>query len=181
MLNAGMSRGRYGLAVAITALAAVAAISVYSGLAQAGNGKQRSHSGKHGFQKKKLSCELKLHAVKPPRTIEAENFGTVSCDKRFLGEGVQHDSSTVTPKTQFSGSFTGPVKQFFDKGTLSGTFSIDYVTDPQTLAVTYNGTIDVTQGTGKYSGLKGTGTLSGASPDAIKSTIHEELTLTRRR
>jgi hypothetical protein len=181
MLNAGIFRGRNLVAVAIAAIAAFAAVAVYSGLAQAGNGKHSHHGAKHGFKHKKVSCELKLHAVKPPRTIEAENFGTISCDKKFLGEGVQHDSSTVTPTSQFSGHFTGPVKQFFDKGTLSGTFTISYVTDPTTLAVTYNGTIDITKGTGKYKGLKGTGTLVGASPDAIKSTIQEELTLTRKK
>jgi hypothetical protein len=179
MLKAALLRPTNFVAVAIAAIAAVAAVGLYAGFAEAGGGKHGAKHGKRGFKSKHVSCELKLIAVKPPRTIEAENFGTVACDKKFLGEGVQHDSSVVTPTSQFSGHFTGPVKQFFDKGTLSGTFTINYVTDPTTLAVSYDGTIDITKGTGRYRGLKGTGTLKGGSPDAIKSTIQEELTLKR--
>ncbi len=180
MLNAGIFRRHNLLATAIAAIAGVAAVSVYAGFAEAGSGKHKP-GAKHAFNNKQVSCELNLIAVKPPRTLTAENFGTIACDKKFLGEGVQHDSSTVTPTSQFAGHFTGPVKQFFDKGTLSGTFTINYVTNPETLAVTYNGTIDLTKGTGRYRHLKGTGTLTGASPDAIRTKIQEELTLTRKK
>jgi hypothetical protein len=173
MLNAGMFRRHNLVAVAIAALAAFAAVAVYSGFAEAGPGKGK---GKGAFKTRHVSCDLKLTAVLPPRTLTAENFGTVVCNKVF-GEGVQHDSSVVTPTGQFMGHFTGPVKQFFDKGTVSGTFTISYVTDPTTLAVTYDGTIELTSGTGRYKHVKGTGTLQGASPDAIHSTVHEELTL----
>ena len=127
--------------------------------------------------KQRVSCTIHLIAVKPPRTITAENFGTIACSPPF-GEGVQHDSSVVTPATQFSGSFTGPHQQFFETGSLHGHFTISYVTDPTTLAVTYNGTIGVDGGTGKFKNVRGSGTLTGGSPDAIRSTITEELTLT---
>ncbi|MGH2841644.1 MAG: hypothetical protein ACRDKY_12555 [Solirubrobacteraceae bacterium] len=179
MSDTGSLRPRTRIAVAIAAVVAIAGAGLYSGLAQAGGEKHKGAG--HGYKAQHVSCELKLIAVKPPRTREAENFGTISCDKRFLGEGVQHDSSIVTPTSQLSGHFTGPVKQFFDRGTLSGTFTINYVTDPATLAVTYNGTIDLTKGTGRYRGVRGTGTLTGGSPDAIKTTIQEELTLTHKK
>jgi hypothetical protein len=179
MLNAGMFRRHNLVAVAICALAAFAAVAVYAGFAEAGPGKAKG-KGKHALKTKHVSCDLTLTAVLPPRTLTAENFGTVACNKVF-GEGVQHDSSVVTPTGQYMGHFTGPVKQFFDKGTISGTFTISYVTDPTTLAVSYDGTIDITKGTGRYRHVKGTGTLKGASPDAIHSTIHEELTLTKKK
>jgi hypothetical protein len=179
MLNAGMFRRHNLVAVAIAALAAFAAVAVYSSFAEAGPGKGNG-KGKAALKTKHVSCDLTLTAILPPRTLTAENFGTIACNKVF-GEGVQHDSSVVTPTGQYMGHFTGPVKQFFDKGTISGTFTISYVTDPTTLAVSYDGTIDITKGTGRYQHVKGAGTLKGASPDAIHSTIHEELTLTKKK
>jgi len=134
-------------------------------------------NGTHEPQK--VSCTINLIAVKPPRTLAAENFGTLSCTPT-LGTGVQHDSSFVTPTSRFAGSFTGPYQQFFQTGTIYGHFTISYVTDPATLAVTYEGTIAVEGGTGKYKNVRGTGTLKGGSADAIRSTIVEELTLTHK-
>jgi len=126
-----------------------------------------------------VTCTIKLIAVKPPRTINAENFGEIDCSP-YLGKGVQHDSSVVTPTGRFSGHFTGPFQQFFENGSLKGRFTISYVTDPTTLAVTYNGTITVEAGTGRYKNLRGEGTLVGGSPDAIRSTITEQITLTHK-
>jgi hypothetical protein len=126
-----------------------------------------------------VSCTINLIAVKPPRTLEAENFGTLACTPT-LGKGVQHDSSFVTPTSRFGGSFTGPYQQFFEVGTVYGHFTITYVTDPTTLAVTYDGTIQLEGGTGKFKNYRGSGTLKGASPDAIRSTITENLTLTHK-
>jgi hypothetical protein len=127
----------------------------------------------------KVSCTTNLIAVKPPRTLYAENFGTLACTPT-LGKGVQHDSSFVTPTGRFSGSFTGPYQQFFEVGTLYGHFTISYVTDPTTLAVTYDGTINIDGGTGKFKNFRGSGTLKGGSPDAVRSTITEDLTLTHK-
>ena len=162
--------------LAVAAGASLATVLAVSALALA----QRSPAGvKAAHPGLKVTCEIKLIAVKPPRTITAENFGELDCDPVF-GKGVQHDSSVVTPASQFSGSFTGPVKQFFDHGTLSGHFTIAYVTNPTTLAVTYDGTIEIESGTGRYKNVRGTGTLTGGSPDAIRSTITERLTLTHK-
>jgi hypothetical protein len=46
--------------------------------------------------------------------------------------------------------------------------------------VTYDGTINLIHGTGRYRHLKATGTLKGFSPDAVRTTINEELTVRRR-
>jgi hypothetical protein len=127
----------------------------------------------------KVSCAISLIAVKPPRTITAENFGSLRCTPA-LGKGVQHDSSFVTPTSKLAGSFTGPYQQFFETGTVYGHFSITYTVDPATFAVTYTGTIAIEGGTGKYKRYRGAGTLSGASPDAIHTALTEDLTLTQK-
>ena len=159
-----------GAGASLATLLAVSALAIAQ---KSPRGVPAAHPGQ------KVTCQIKLIAVKPPRTITAENFGEIDCDPVF-GKGVQHDSSVVTPASQFSGSFTGPVKQFFDHGTISGHFTISYVTNPATLAVTYDGTITIEAGTGKYKNVRGTGTLQGGSPDAIRSTITEKLTLTHK-
>ena len=162
--------------LAVGAGASLATLLAVSAFAVADKPDRAAHPAVPGQE---VTCAIKLIAVKPPRTITAENFGEIACAPS-LGDGVQHDSSVVTPTSQFSGSFTGPVKQFFDKGTLSGHFTISYVTNPTTLAVTYNGTIDIEAATGRYKNLRGHGTLRGGSPDAIRSTITEELALTHK-
>jgi hypothetical protein len=157
-----------GVGASIATLMAVSAFAIADTAPSASKAKKVSEQ---------VSCTLNLIAVKPPRTLFAENFGTVGCTPR-LGKGVQHDSSFVTPTSKFSGSFTGPYQQYFETGTVYGHFTISYVTNPTTLAVTYTGTIAIEGGTGKYKTYRGTGTLTGASPDAIRSTITEALTLT---
>jgi hypothetical protein len=165
--------------VVVGAGASVATLLAVSALAVADKPAGKTTPEPNGKNNVKVTCTINLIAVKPPRTITAENFGTLDCSPR-LGKGVQHDSSVVTPTGQFMGSFTGPYQQFFNTGTLFGHFTISYQTNPQTLAVTYNGTIQVEGGTGKYKNFRGSGTLQGGSPDAIRSTITELVTLTHK-
>ncbi len=80
----------------------------------------------------------------------------------MLAAGVERvffkASPTLLPT---AGSVTGTFKQYYDRGTVSGTFSV-----APTGAVTYagNGTLD--SGTGAYRGARGTITrLSCSSPD----------------
>ena len=157
-----------GVGASIATLAAVSAFA----LADGGSSKAKPRQ-----VTERVSCSLSLIAVKPPRTIYAENFGTVQCTPR-LGKGVQHDSSFVTPTSKFAGSYTGPFQMFFQTGTLYGHFTISYVTNPTTLAVTHNGTLQIEGGTGKYKTYRGSGTLTGTSPDAIRTAVTEDITLT---
>jgi hypothetical protein len=163
----------------IRAIATIAAATLVPGLTA--SALALAHDGKHHGQGIRhagtATCTLKLIAALPPRTLTAENFGTADCGRPF-GTGVQHDSSTVTPTSQRTGTFTGPVKQFFDRGTVSGTFTIAYSVAADG-GVTYDGTITLTHGTGRYRHINGTGTLKGFSPDAVHSTITETLTFTR--
>jgi hypothetical protein len=72
---------------------------------------------------------------------------------------------------------------FFDRGTIAGTFTIAFVTslDPATNAitgVTYKGMLKVRRGTGAYRNVRGSGTVEGFSPDAVKTHLTEKLRLT---
>ena len=131
---------------------------------------------------KQVTCDLTLFATIKQPAPTAANFGSANCGKPF-GAGVQQDSSTVKRTSLASGTFTGPFKMFFDRGTISGTFSIGFVTTlaPVTyaiLGVMYKGTLKVTNGTGAYRRVRGQGTLTGTSPDAVKTTLVYKLNLT---
>jgi hypothetical protein len=142
---------------------------------------KRSRTPKH------VTCTVNLFAIIKQPAPTAANFGTTRCN-RGLGTGVQQDSSTTTRTSPTTGSFSGPWKMFFDEGTLYGTFSISFVTtleplmtDPPSFAirgVAYTGTLRVTRGSGRYAHVRGSGTLTGASPDAVQTRLDEHLTLT---
>ena len=157
-----------GVGASIATLMAVSAFAIADSAPSSSKAKKVSEQ---------VTCNLNLIAVKPPRTLYAENFGTVQCTPR-LGKGVQHDSSFVTPTSKFAGSYTGPFQMYFETGTVYGHFTISYVTNPTTLAVTHNGTLQIEGGTGKYKSYRGSGTLTGSSPDAIRTAVTETITLT---
>jgi hypothetical protein len=129
-----------------------------------------------------VTCNLTLFATIKQPAATAANFGSAACGRGF-GNGVQQDSSTVKRTSLAAGTFTGPFKMFFDRGTISGTFAIGFVTTlaPATYAITgvmYKGTLKVTDGTGSYRRVRGAGTVVGTSPDAVKTTLVYKLELT---
>ncbi len=133
-----------------------------------------------------ITCSLKLFATIPQPAPTAANFGTTNCRKPF-GVGVQKDSSTVTRSSLTTGVFEGPFKMFFDTGTIKGTFRIAFVTTlgppiapsplPSIAGVVYTGTVTVTGGTGAWRRIRGSGTVTGTSPDAKVTSLTERLTL----
>jgi hypothetical protein len=127
-----------------------------------------------------ITCNLQLVAVIPQPAPTAANVGLTKCDK--LGQGAQTDSSVTTRTSALTGSFTGPFEMKFKKGSLLGTFTINFVTtvggNPLHITgVTYDGTVTVTGGTGAYAGVTGGGTVTGFSPDAVFTNLTENLTL----
>ena len=128
-----------------------------------------------------LTCDLVLYATIPQPAPTAANFGSADCGKPF-GHGVQEDSSTVTRTSLTTGSFTGPFKMYFDRGSVSGTYTMSFVTtlSPtfQITNVDYEGTLTVTAGTGKNKHVRGTGTITGNSKDAKKTLLQYKLKLT---
>jgi hypothetical protein len=122
---------------------------------------------------KTITCKASLVATKPP-VSSAENFGTVSCSAP-LGKGVHHDTSTITRSSPTAGSFAGPLKLFFNTGTVRGTYKMSFAVANK--AITYDGTLKISSGTGAFAGVTGSGTISGKSGDAVKSAITEKMTL----
>jgi hypothetical protein len=176
-----------GIAGALVAVAVAAPAAATRSPA----GVPSSHATKHQAQKKhkprQVVCNLNLYAIIRQPAPTAANFGTTQCN-RGLGTGVQQDRSTTTRTSATTGSFTGPFKMFFDEGTIYGTFTISFVTTIEPLATTppsfairgvdYTGTARVTRGSGRYSHVRGSGTLTGHSPDAVQTQLVERLTLT---
>lgn len=122
-----------------------------------------------------ITCKARLFATRPP-VSKAEEFGTLSCASP-LGKGVQHDTAKVTRSGDGTkGSFSGSLKLFLNTGTLRGTYKSEF--EVQSSAASYDGTIKITSGTGDFSGVTGTGTISGTSRDGLKSSLTEKLSLT---
>jgi hypothetical protein len=156
-----------------TALVALSCVVATAGIAAAASAATK--------KTKSVTCDLILFATIKQPAPTAANFGSANCGKPF-GKGVQQDSSKTTRTSLTSGSFTGPFKLFFDRGTIAGTFTIGFVTTlaPATYAitgVTYKGTLTITKGTGSYRRVRGTGTVAGTSPDAVKTALQYKLKL----
>lgn len=130
---------------------------------------------------KNISCALTLFATIKQPAPTAANFGPAKCSRPF-GAGVQQDSSKTTRTSPTTGFFSGPFKLFFDRGTIKGTFRIEFVTtlsaQYQITGVTYKGTLKVTGGTAAYRRVRGTGTVTGTSPDAVETALAYKLKLT---
>lgn len=130
---------------------------------------------------KNISCALTLFATIKQPAPTAANFGPAKCSRPF-GTGVQQDSSNTTRTSLTTGFFSGPFKLFFDRGTIKGTFRIEFVTmlsaQYQITGVIYKGTLKVRGGTAAYRRVRGTGTVTGTSPDAVKTALEYKLKLT---
>jgi hypothetical protein len=122
---------------------------------------------------RKVTCSETIVATRAGGN-NSETFGTVSCSAPF-GEGVRHDTSTLTTTSQTAGSFAGGLKLFFNTGTLRGRFTTTFAVASGTVA--YNGTLKISSGTGEFAGVTGTGTIRGTSQDGVHSSITEKLTL----
>jgi hypothetical protein len=110
----------------------------------------------------KFTCTVHLQTLAPPGA-SGEDFGTVACTPVF-GEGVQHDTVTVTPTSPTTGTGTGPFKAFFDTGTIHGTMKLTASAAPAGVA-TYTGTIKISGGTGAYKHVRGSIKAQCSSPD----------------
>jgi len=128
-----------------------------------------------------VSCALTLFATIEQPAPTAANFGSARCSRPF-GTGVQRDSSKTTRTSLTAGRFTGPFKLFFDRGTIRGTFRIRFVTmlsaAYQITGVIYQGTLKITGGTAAYRRVRGTGTIAGTSPDAVRTDLAYRMKLT---
>ena len=110
-----------------------------------------------------VSCSFKLTSQTPPTATSGVDFGLVTCSPPF-GNGVQYDTTKSKFTSKTSGTVTGPFTDYFDTGTIHGTFALTVkVTGPKT--VTYAGPVKITGGTGAFSKALGTATVSCSSAD----------------
>jgi hypothetical protein len=123
-----------------------------------------------------VSCNFKLTDQSPPTAKSGADFGFVNCGKPF-GAGVQTDTFKETFASKTSGSVTGPVKDYFDTGTVSGTYTLAVTVTGKTSA-TFKGTAKYTGGTGAFSHAAGSIALSCSSADGVHTACTGKGTLT---
>ncbi len=142
-------RSRIIIATAIMASTALAV--------SAGNG-----ASAQGTNPTTITCTLELFAQGMPNPTGIQ-FGLVACPRPF-GKGVHFDKVTVTPTGPGHGTVAVSFKNYFDRGTRSGTVALTYAaTSP--MNITYTGTVTFTGGTGKFKHLRGSGTIQCTSTD----------------
>lgn len=148
-----------------TALMASAALAVGSG------------AGASAQTVMQVTCTLGLFAQGPPNPSGIQ-FGLVECPAPF-GNGVHYDTYTVMPTGPGHGTVAGSFKNYFDRGTRSGTFALTFAaTSPTNIA--YTGTVTYTGGTGRFKHLRGSGAIECTTTDggAHKScTVHSTTSL----
>lgn len=134
-----------------------------------------------------LKCHIAL-ATAPPAGSAAvaqppsggNQAGPIHCPTATFGPGVEWDTFTV-PDT---GDTVGTYVQYFDAGSIHGTFDLTpsegsgNLTGVSFESQSWTGTVNVLGGTGVYKGTKskkGTGTLTCTSPDSVHVTCVEKV------
>jgi len=121
-------------------------------------------------------CTLKTFDL-TPTAIRGEDFGVLKCP-RWLGRGVQHNRSILTPTSATTGTLKGSLTLYFSRGTVRSRFALRYTISGST--ITFSGTAKVTGGTAAYKGITGSAKLAGSSTDGgSHSTITERIRVRR--
>jgi hypothetical protein len=113
----------------------------------------------------KTTCTYKIYNQTPTK-LSGFSFGYVNCQKPF-GNGVQSATYTATVNTKTGAATSkGSYKNWFDTGTLYGTYSLHGQYTSATKA-TFKGTFTITGGTGAFKATKkATGTLTCSTTNA---------------
>ena len=110
------------------------------------------------------TCTFKIYNQTPTQ-LSGFAFGYTNCSEPF-GTGVQSSTyrATVNAKTG-AATNKGAYKNWFDTGTVHGTFSLrGQYTSPT--AATFKGTFTITGGTGAFKGTRARGTLTCSTTNA---------------
>src|SRR5208283_2582927 len=100
----------------------------------------------------KTTCTFKNYNQTPTK-LSGSSFGYVNCPKPF-GHGVQSATYTATVNTKTGAATSkGPFQNWFDTGTLYGTYSLRGQYTSAT-AATFKGTFTITGGTGAFKATK---------------------------
>jgi hypothetical protein len=124
-----------------------------------------------------VTCTVKLTSVSAPDAPTGEDFGTVACPSVF-GDGVVHDTITVTPTSRTAGTVRGNFKEYFDTGTIHGTFKLTYRVG--STGVSSTGRAKIAGGAGAFKRVKGIVEISCKAADRTHNTCVEKRILTRR-
>ena len=113
----------------------------------------------------KTTCTFKNYNQTPTK-LSGFSFGYANCQKPF-GNGVQSATYTATVNTKTgAATSTGSYQNWFDTGTLYGTYSLRGQYTSAT-AATFKGTFTITGGTGAFKVTKKTtGTLTCSTTNA---------------
>ena len=126
-----------------------------------------------------LDCSLSIFAQGPPQGTPPSGiqFGFAECPRPF-GRGLHYSAYTVTPSGPGRGTIAGTFKNAYNRGTAGGTFTLMFsATSPTN--ITYAGTVTYTRGTGAFSHVRGSGTITCTSSDAgahKACSVHSTLT-----
>lgn len=113
-----------------------------------------------------------------PPAQQGTDFGGVKCNGTRVASGVQWDTWTIPD----SGDTVGTFRQYFNAGSIRGTFDLTPgeappPTQDSLAAESYTGTITVDRGSGIYWGIKGSGTEVCGTADDIHLGCFVKLTL----
>jgi hypothetical protein len=154
------------IAWAIT-ITAVAILGPGSGMAGAKERNRKTET---------VKCHISLiRQSSPTASTPGEDFGFVTCSGPF-GEGVQHDTFTLMPRTSTTGTATLKFKAYFDSGTVSGEWDATYVFTSASTG-TFAQKVKWTSGTGAFKHVKGTGSGTGTQNGA-RSTVTQTIKVT---
>jgi hypothetical protein len=140
-------------------VASIAAIGALSGAAAAGNALVVKP------KPKTIKCTLQAWNVTYPK-LTGMDFGNLTCGGK-VGNGVQRDTynETLTPPNKATAA--GTFKQFFNTGTVHGTYSVSGTLTGT--SGTFSGTAKVAGGTGAFKNAAGKGTLKCTTNDGGKT------------
>ncbi len=90
---------------------------------------------------------------------------------------MHRDTYKATIESQTAGTVTGTFRDYFNTGTLKGSFTLDYTITAEG-RVTYTGTFGYTSGTGSLKAVRAVGPMTGTTADGIHSTMTTTVTTT---
>jgi hypothetical protein len=176
-------RRRIGIAgVAVAALSLIVGV----GFAFAAGQKHHKHAKPAKPRPVLLSCSSSPTTVPPAGQANVDQppaggnqYGPATCKTTGFGSGIISDTFTVPD----SGDMVGTYTEYFDAGTIKGTFDLSPgegqpIGSDTFASQSWSGQVTVTGGTGIYQGIKGKdtkGTMSCNSPDSVHSTCTENV------
>jgi hypothetical protein len=133
-------------------------------------------AGANGSATKNIKCHVEDHIQKfPTASAPGTVFSFVRCPAPF-GNGIQHATFRLTPKTSTTGSAVLRFKAYFDTGTVSGVWHATYrYTDPKTAM--FRQKVNWTSGTGAFTQVRAAGTGTGVQRGFL-GEINQALTVT---